>query len=49
MIKEVIGKVVLGKDLSRREAEETMRCIMEGIATNAQIASFITALRINYA
>lgn len=46
MIKEAIGKVVLGEDLSRREAEETMRCIMEGIATDAQIASFITALRI---
>ena len=46
MIKEAIGKVVLGEDLSRREAEETMRCIMEGKATDAQIACFITALRI---
>ena len=46
MIKEAIGKVVQGEDLSRQEAEETMRCIMEGMATDAQIAGFITALRV---
>ncbi len=46
MIKEVINKVVDKKDLSRQEAIEVMNYIMEGEATDAQIASFLTALRL---
>jgi anthranilate phosphoribosyltransferase len=45
MIKEAIGKVVERVDLTEIEAEGVMREIMEGIATPAQIASYITALR----
>lgn len=45
MIKESINKVVNGKDLTEKEAVETMNEIMSGEATPAQIASFITALR----
>ncbi|HAW50327.1 TPA: anthranilate phosphoribosyltransferase [bacterium] len=45
MIKEVISKVVDRKDLSQEEAYQTMLEIMEGEATDSQIASYITALR----
>jgi anthranilate phosphoribosyltransferase len=45
MIKEAIGKVVERVDLTETEAEGVMREIMEGAATPAQIASYITALR----
>lgn len=45
MIKEAISKVVERIDLREVEAEEAMREIMEGAATSAQIASYITALR----
>ena len=45
MFKEAIAQVVAGKDLSRQEATDVMRQIMEGAATDAQIASLITALR----
>lgn len=45
MIKEAIAKVVEKKDLTEDEMIATMREIMEGEATQAQIASFITALR----
>ncbi|MGA1844040.1 MAG: anthranilate phosphoribosyltransferase [bacterium] len=45
MIKEAITKAVTCKDLSREEAAMTMEEIMSGNATDAQIASFITALR----
>lgn len=45
MIQQAINLLVERKDLSRQEAEEIMREIMEGSATDAQIASFITALR----
>jgi len=45
MIKELISKVVSGQDLSSQEAVEAMNCIMGGDATAAQIAGFITALR----
>ncbi|MBI3804445.1 MAG: anthranilate phosphoribosyltransferase [Nitrospirae bacterium] len=45
MIKEAIAKVVERVDLTETEAEEVMREIMEGNATPAQIASYITALR----
>jgi len=46
MIKPYIRKVVEGKDLSRKEAREAMGIVMGGGATPAQIACFITALRL---
>ena len=46
MIREAIDAVVRGNDLSQEEAAQTMGEIMEGEATPAQIAAFITALRI---
>jgi len=46
MIKQAIGKLVEGQDLSRDEAEEVMGQIMAGEATPAQIGSFLTALRL---
>ncbi|MHC4270039.1 MAG: anthranilate phosphoribosyltransferase [Planctomycetota bacterium] len=45
MIKEMIGKIVEGSDLSIEESKEVMKEIMEGNATEVQIGSFITALR----
>ncbi len=45
MIKEAIAKVAERIDLSETEAEAVMREIMEGAATSAQIAAYITALR----
>ena len=45
MIKEAIAKVVEKKDLREDEMVSVMREIMEGEATPAQIAAFITALR----
>jgi len=45
MIKEGIRKLAEGKDLSYLEAQAMMKELMSGIATNAQIASFLTALR----
>jgi len=45
MIKEAIGKVVLKGDLTEREMEEVMKEITTRRASNGQIASFVTALR----
>jgi anthranilate phosphoribosyltransferase len=45
MIKEAIGKVVLKKDLTEKGMEEVMREITTRSASDEQIASFITALR----
>lgn len=45
MIKEAIAKVVAKTNLSEAEAEAVMREIMQGEATDAQIAAYITALR----
>ncbi|MGA1792289.1 MAG: anthranilate phosphoribosyltransferase [bacterium] len=45
MIKEAIARVIEKSDLSQKEAALTMEEIMSGNATDAQIASFITALR----
>jgi anthranilate phosphoribosyltransferase len=45
MIKEGIQKLVDGTDLSFDESQGTLREIMAGEATNAQIAAFLTALR----
>jgi anthranilate phosphoribosyltransferase len=46
MIKEAIAKVVIGANLTEAEAEGVMREIMQGEATDAQIAAYITALRV---
>jgi anthranilate phosphoribosyltransferase len=45
MIKETISKAVQRRDLTELEAAETMTEIMSGEATDAQIAAYITALR----
>ena len=45
MIKETIAKLIKKTDLSEQEAAGVMSEIMSGEATEAQIASFITALR----
>ena len=46
MIMEAIGKVVKGDDLTEEEMKVAMEEVMTGKATEAQIGSFITALRI---
>ncbi len=46
MIKEAINLLMQGKDLSEYLMVRVMRNIMEGEATDAQIASFLTALRL---
>ncbi len=46
MIKEAIAKLVDGKDLGYDMTKEVMSEIMDGKATDAQIASFITAFSI---
>lgn len=46
MIREAIAKLVDNQPLTHDEAHETLREIMSGEATPAQIAAFITALRI---
>ncbi|AQS59729.1 anthranilate phosphoribosyltransferase [Desulforamulus ferrireducens] len=46
MISEAIKKVVAGVSLSENEARQTMQEIMEGLATPAQIACFLTALHL---
>jgi anthranilate phosphoribosyltransferase len=45
MIKEAISRVVAGVSLTEAEAEAVMREIMQGEATDAQIAAYITGLR----
>src|SRR6195256_6808323 len=44
-IREALGKLVLGQDLSRAEAQAAMRSLVEGEATPSQIAGFAIALR----
>jgi anthranilate phosphoribosyltransferase len=46
MIKESIHKLVNGVDLTHEESTASMKEIMSGSATNAQIGSFLTALRV---
>ncbi len=46
MIKDAINLLIQGKHLSEEDMAASMRDIMEGQATDAQIASFLTALRI---
>lgn len=45
-MKEAIKKVVAGENLTIDEAKEAMRNMLSGEATQAQIGSFLTALRI---
>jgi anthranilate phosphoribosyltransferase len=47
MIRETIAKLVDGETPTRVEAYETLREIMSGAATPAQIAAFVTALRMH--
>ncbi len=44
-IKNAIQKVVTGGSLNQTEAEEAMEILMQGSATDAQIGSLLTALR----
>lgn len=44
-LKKFIFKVIDGENLSQDEAFSAMECIMSGNATDSQISSFITALR----
>ncbi|MDD3421365.1 MAG: anthranilate phosphoribosyltransferase [Methanocellales archaeon] len=46
MIERAISKVIGREDLSEEEARKTMEEIMSGRATNAQIAAFLTGLRL---
>ena len=41
-----INKLIESQDLEKEEAEEAMKTIMSGGATDAQIAAFLTALRL---
>jgi len=45
VIKESIRKLVNGADLTYEESTASMKEIMSGSATNAQIGAFLTALR----
>jgi len=45
VIKEGIQKLIDGTDLTYEESQEIMKEIMSGKATSAQIAAFLTALR----
>lgn len=46
MLKAYVNQLVEGKDLSRTEAEEAMQVILQGNASEAQMAAFLTALKI---
>ena len=46
MICEAIAKIIDGENLTMSEMVSVMNEVMEGVATPAQIASFITAIRI---
>jgi anthranilate phosphoribosyltransferase len=46
LMKEAIAQVVSGQDLSEEQAMQVMNTIMEGQASPAQIAAFLTALRL---
>ncbi len=46
MITDAISKLIIKENLSSGLAREVMNEIMEGKATNAQIASFLTAMRL---
>lgn len=44
-LKQAIGEVINGRNLTLAQAEEAMNAIMSGTATQAQIGSYLTALR----
>jgi anthranilate phosphoribosyltransferase len=44
-VNKIINKLVEGQDLTTEEAKDAMKTIMSGNATDAQIGSFLTALR----
>lgn len=44
-MKSVLDRLIQGYNLSREEARETMRMMMDGEATSAQIGSLLTILR----
>lgn len=44
-MKEILGKLVDGNDLTKEEAMQAQELILTGQATQAQIACFLTALR----
>jgi anthranilate phosphoribosyltransferase len=46
MIKRSLAQLVQGRDLTENEMIETMKAIMEGWTSPAQIGSFLTALRL---
>ncbi|MDD4363686.1 MAG: anthranilate phosphoribosyltransferase, partial [Atribacterota bacterium] len=46
MYQTIQNKLLFGKDLAEKEANQLMNEIMQGELTSAQIASFLTALRI---
>lgn len=46
MLKEYLHQVIAGRHLTRQQAGEAMNIIMSGQATDAQIASFLTALKL---
>ena len=46
MIKEAIGQVIKGEDLDYESMKEVMNEMMDGTATQAQMGSFLTGLRI---
>jgi len=46
MFTKILNQLIVGQALSRQQAQEAMRIIMSGNATEAQIGSFLTALRI---
>src|SRR5436189_5554247 len=46
MIREAIAHIVAGANLSEDEAAAVMEEIMSGVATQAQMGAFLTALRL---
>jgi len=44
-VREALGRLVLGQDLSRDEARQAMHSLVDGEATPSQIAAFAIALR----
>ncbi len=46
MLPDIIGRLVLGHDLTVAQSEAAMNAIMQGEATDAQIGAFLIALRI---
>ena len=45
MLKSYLNQVIAGQDLSKEQAAEAMEVIMSGSASEAQIGSFLTALK----